>query len=385
MPVYKRWKGEKITSSHPHWKDARWTIEFRIEGKRVYQAAPAAKTEAQARSAESKLREDAYNKRFGRGAKQMGFTQFFDEHYMPWAREHKKSHRDDENRGKLLKAHFKDDPLRDIGSFEIERFIRSILGKPTKRKNPRAPSTCNRYFSLLSKVFARARLEKLVDANPCSGMEKDREQARQRYLRPDEQARLTEVLVDDLAFLRAALDIALNTGLRKEELLLIKPAHINLTGLPIFHNGLEILPNWLLIPESKNGEARQIPMNSIVREALADAVTGAKPEEIIFTFKRNGISWSTIRSGWARACKTAKVPHGEKTPGGIVWKDLRRTFATRLRALGVHEYDIKTLLGHTIPGVTAIYARHTPEVLEIAVERLAETRGNVVRLERKVG
>ncbi|MBA3573191.1 MAG: hypothetical protein H0W34_14740 [Pyrinomonadaceae bacterium] len=81
----------------------------------------------------------------------------------------------------------------------------------------------------------------------------------------------------------------------------------------------------------------------------------------------------------------AKIPHGQKASGGIIWHDLRRTFATRLRALGIHEYDIKDLIGHTIPGVTSVYARHMPDVLENAVERLAETKGKVVKFERRVG
>jgi hypothetical protein len=45
---------------------------------------------------------------------------------------------------------------------------------------------------------------------------------------------------------------------------------------------------------------------------------------------------------------------------------------------------IKDLLGHTIAGVTSVYARLTPDVLENAVERLAETTGKVGKFERKV-
>jgi len=385
MPVYKRWHGRKITGGHPDWGRARWTVEFRIQGQHVIQSVPTAKTKAQALSAESRLREDAYNQRFGRGARQIGFTEFFDEHYLLWAKDNKKSYRDDVSRGELLKAYFRDNPIRDIGSFEIEQFTRSILGKKTKRNNPRSGSTVNRYFSLLSKVLTRAQREKFVDYNVCSGIEKQKEQSRQRYLTNDEQIRLMNGLVDDLSFLVAPLEIALNTGLRKEELLLIKPAHVNLTGVPQFCDGLEILPNWLLVPESKNGLARQVPMNHIVRDMFGAVVKGAKTDDIIFTFERNGVSWSTIRSGFERACKMAKIPHGQKASGGIIWHDLRRTFATRLRALGIHEYDIKDLMGHTIPGVTSVYARHMPDVLENAVERLAETKGKVVKFERRVG
>ncbi len=61
----------------------------------------------------------------------------------------------------------------------------------------------------------------------------------------------------------------------------------------------------------------------------------------------------------------------------FTFHDLRRTFATRLRAAGVHEYDIADLLGHsTTPGdtrassVTRGYARAVPQRLRDAVELL---------------
>jgi len=65
--------------------------------------------------------------------------------------------------------------------------------------------------------------------------------------------------------------------------------------------------------------------------------------------------------------------------------DSRRTFATRLRANGVHEYDISDLPGHSRPGVTRVYASATRTVLEQAVEKLTEPWGQVIEFERRVG
>jgi integrase len=101
--------------------------------------------------------------------------------------------------------------------------------------------------------------------------------------------------------------------------------------------------------------------------------------------RRMTMQMSTIRSGFEGACEAANIPHGQKVSGGIVWHDLRRTFGTRLRALTVQEYDLKTLLDHKIAGVTAGYARYTQQVLENAVELLAETKGKIVKFERRVG
>jgi integrase len=65
--------------------------------------------------------------------------------------------------------------------------------------------------------------------------------------------------------------------------------------------------------------------------------------------------------------------------GDFHFHDLRHTFATRLRAANVHEYDIADLLGHsTTPGetrntkVTRGYAHGVPQRLRDAVKSLEE-------------
>ena len=90
-----------------------------------------------------------------------------------------------------------------------------------------------------------------------------------------------------------------------------------------------------------------------------------------------------LRSGFQAACERAEIPFGLTVEGGLIWHDLRRTFATELRARQVHEYDIADLLGHTIQAVTGTYARSTPEALEEAVNRRAEPRGNLIEFKRK--
>jgi integrase len=75
---------------------------------------------------------------------------------------------------------------------------------------------------------------------------------------------------------------------------------------------------------------------------------------------------------------------GRRGPSPAVLNtDLRRTFATRLRANGVHEYDIQDLLGHAKPGVTKVYARATIATLEAAVAKLTQPWGEVIEFERK--
>jgi hypothetical protein len=52
------------------------------------------------------------------------------------------------------------------------------------------------------------------------------------------------------------------------------------------------------------------------------------------------------------------------------WKDLRHTFASRLRMAGVDIQDIRDLLGHTSTRMTERYAHLAPGKLHEAVQRL---------------
>ena len=64
--------------------------------------------------------------------------------------------------------------------------------------------------------------------------------------------------------------------------------------------------------------------------------------------------------------------------------DTLHTFATRLRANGVHEWDIRDLLGHASVRMTSVYTHQTPANLCKAVSTLGQTKlGKVVSSKRK--
>src|SRR6266496_845272 len=228
------------------------------------------------------------------------------------------------------------------------------------------------------------------NSNPCKRVRKEKEGGkRERYLTFDEESRLMEALTGDLDYLRPAVIVSVGTGLRKSELLRIEVDHVNFGNASKFHavNGrdVEIHPNWLLVVKSKNRKPRIIPMNSMVRGALSGAIQDSSGSELVFSQARGGIDSETIRSGFASACKKAEITCGQTKAGGITWHDLRHTFATRLRGERVHELDIMELLGHSSVGVTAGYAHGTPAVIQSAVDKLAEPRGEVVEFARRVG
>jgi len=96
--------------------------------------------------------------------------------------------------------------LSDITRRDVERFQATLRGKKTPRETPRKGATVNRYVYLLSAIFSRAIRDEVVDFNPCNRFEQEPEARRERYLTPNEQSKLMEVLIDDLASIPASTD-----------------------------------------------------------------------------------------------------------------------------------------------------------------------------------
>jgi integrase len=123
-------------------------------------------------------------------------------------------------------------------------------------------------------------------------------------------------------------------------------------------------------------------MNPLVHEGLLNLTDDARRNQPVFSLERNGVDATTIRSGFEAACEKAEITFGQTKAGGLTWHDLRHAFATRLRGEGVHELDIMQLLGHSSLGVTIGYAHGTPAVIQNAVNKLAESTGEVLQFAR---
>jgi integrase len=104
-------------------------------------------------------------------------------------------------------------------------------------------------------------------------------------------------------------------------------------------------------------------MSEPVELELRSLKQDASSEEHVFSYARTGLKLTTFRHAWEGACTEAKIY-------GLRFHDLRHTFATRLRARGVHEMDIMSLLGHTTLQMTSRYTHAMPENLRTAVESL---------------
>jgi integrase len=126
------------------------------------------------------------------------------------------------------------------------------------------------------------------------------------------------------------------------------------------------------ITQTKNDKPRLVPLTARALAILKRLRQDATDEELIFDPQRTGRERRQSMVCFERAVKKAGIDD-------FHFHDLRHTFATRLRAANVHEYDIADLLGHsTTPGetrntkVTRGYAHGVPQRLRDAVDSLEE-------------
>jgi len=118
-------------------------------------------------------------------------------------------------------------------------------------------------------------------------------------------------------------------------------------------------------------------MNDIVFKELMMLNQDAGPKEFVFSNSRTGINIDSIKTDWRHACEDAGLAN-------LRFHDTRHTFATRLTANGVHEWDIRDLLGHMSVGMTSVYTHQTPANLCQAVNTLGQSKlGKVVRFKRE--
>ena len=369
MAIYKRHKGRRLKRSDRDWDKGTWWIEFSLRGNYVHESIPGARTQAQAERAENKRREEIYEGKYNPVKKL--FSEFVDETFLPWSMANKRSYREDEMRCVPLKDFFGEKHLRDIKPMMIERFKRERLATPTmhdkpERPKPRSPASVNRDLACLSKILSMAFDNELIDSNPMRRVRLLKENgSRERFITVDEEVKLFAKLTGRRDHIRSVVTVALNTGMRRGEILDLQWEHVNFIARTIF------------IARSKTGKTRTIPMNDIVFEELKTLKQDAGTRDFVFSVSKTGVNIDSIKTGWRNACAAAGLVD-------LRFHDTRHTFATRLRANGVHEWDIRDLLGHTTTRMTSVYTHQTPANLRQAVTTLGQSKpGRVVRFPRK--
>lgn len=158
-----------------------------------------------------------------------------------------------------------------------------------------------------------------------------------------------QLLAAASAHLRSIVIAALDTGMRRGEILGQQWQHIDL------QRGL------LQVTRSKTaeGEAREIPLTRRLEELLT---LNQQPEGLAFTFKGHPIR--IIKTAWKAAIRRAGIRY-------LRFHDLRHTFNTRLMEAGVMQEIRKALMGHSSGGdVHSMYTHVELPVKREAIRKL---------------
>jgi integrase len=240
-------------------------------------------------------------------------------------------------------------PLAELTALRIAQYDRARSMTTSRRGRLVTTATVNRELALIRHLLRLAEEWGYVPkaAKVRLGREPD---GRLRFLTEDEAVRLLDACaLSQNPYLLTIVTVALYTGARRGEIL----------GLT--WERVDVARGVLRFDKTKNGRRREVPMGEPVYRALM-ALPGPKAEGLVFR-RSNGAAWGSIRTGFERAVRLAKIDD-------FRFHDLRHTCASWLVMAGRHLKEVQEILGHRTFAMTLRYAHLAPGQLRDAVAAL---------------
>ncbi|QSV13787.1 site-specific integrase [Photobacterium ganghwense] len=268
-----------------------------------------------------------------------------------------------------------DKDLDQITAWEIEKW------RSEQRKLGKAPATINYTVNTLKGALSRAVEWGLIERHDLTKVKAIKsDNTRVRYLTEMEEKRLRHALkerdrkirlarqsanehrlkrnqelypsLDEVAFvdyLEPLVLVAMNTGLRRGELLNLAWADISLTG------------KYLTVRASnaKSKEGRTVPLNKEAFSALS-SWRQQNPDSLYIYEGKSGQPLTDVKKPWALVLDDAFI-------SDFKFHDLRHHFASKLVMAGVDLNTVRELLGHADLNMTLRYAHLAPEHKAAAV------------------
>lgn len=211
-----------------------------------------------------------------------------------------------------------------LGGLRIEDFNASVLASwRDNRLREVKPASVIRELNTLSAMLNHARKEWCYevinftkDIKRPSGVA-----SRARRLSGDEESKLISVLP---AVCADIVSFALETAMRRGEILSI-----------VWHN-INFDTRVVLLPLTKNGDERRVPLSNQALEIL-------KRQKALTTQSINGkvfnVNPNSLDKAWRKACKKTGI-------GQLRFHDLRHEAISRLFEAGLNMMEVSTISGH---------------------------------------
>ena len=275
---------------------------------------------------------------------------------------------------------------RDLYPLRLDRVTKDEVRRWRDRRLQagRSPATVNRNVAALKACLSHAVDLGILPAHPLARLPRLKvdQDHRVRYLSPDEEKRLRGALdarearireerrsanawraergyeplpfLDNLPFadyLKPAVLVSLNTGLRQGELFDMKWERVG--------TAVEVEART-----AKSRRTRFVPLNAEARSVL-DGWREMGPGTGYVFPGRSGGRMDNIRRSWEAVLEAAELVD-------FRWHDLRHTFASKLVMRGVALNTVRELLGHSDLKMTLRYAHLAPDHTQAAVELLGD-------------
>ena len=333
MSVYKR--GNK------------WYCRFQINGERHHLLCKGATSLREAAALEHQFIYKMQQQQNGVIKKENKCIRFKDLYkiYDNYSSLNKKSYNKDISFIRVLKLYFNDNDIANNKTpIDFEKF-KSFL----KSRRGASNSTINKYLGILSKMYNLCIDEHIIDVNPLANVKKLQEKNYIiRYLLVDEEIRLFKSIKKYRPHLEAIVICALQTAMRKSEILLLKWSNINFDYM------------FINVVESKSGKARKIPISKTLLKVFNSL---KHTSEYVFVNPETNTHYTDIKHSWVTVCKAANIKN-------FRFHDLRHTAITRMVEKGIPLPVVQDIAGHSKIETTMRYTHIMPEQKVEAIQVL---------------
>jgi len=241
--------------------------------------------------------------------------------------------------------------LVNIRYVDLETYRNHLKQKLTKKKTIRADATVNREMSCLHHIFTKAVEWELIERNPFDrgkSLILKENNKRLRFLSEEE---ITKLLDGCPKYLKPVVECALNTGMRRGEILNLKWNQIK--------DGLIYLEGQM----TKTKEPRQVPINDDLSQVFREIRKEKQLRSEYVFFRMRGKPMHSVKRGFKAALERAGIED-------FKFHDLRHTFSSHFVMRGGSLKDLQEILGHKTMTMTLRYAHLSQEHKKKAVNLL---------------
>jgi len=233
-------------------------------------------------------------------------------------------------------------------ALQVEKYRAERLKDGVKK------STTNRELALLKKMFNVAIDWSYCSENPVRKVKlfSEKDNLKERVLSEKEETGLLEESADHL---KPIILTALNTGMRRNEILTLK------------WNQIDLNLRFIQVLKTKSDKNRIIPINDVLLKILNALREKGGNCPYVFPNSKTGKPLRTVRRSFENACRRAGIEN-------MRFHDLRHSFGSRLIRKGVDIVTVQNLLGHHSVTITQRYTHSNLDQKREAVELLTRKK-----------